>query len=271
MKTTLAILFSLLCGAMAAQSTLGLQYGYHHLQRQDLTFSPLTFSGAAPLNLGLVYGKTGANSFFAAGLHVTGFQARSTDAFEYTSRGDAKPKTVPASSFWQIDLNFQYLRRLKIKDEQLAIFAGLALDNQVAALFYEFGEYGAFGYTTVASLAPAVAVNWQLSEKNMLNFTANLPVLSWVARSPYAINDDDFIERQSSHRGLETLLRLSADGELASFGNLQRLAFAAQFQRKLSERWTANLGYDFALLRSQKPHHLTAIENGVSLGIACRF
>lgn len=271
MKTILALVFSLFCTAAIAQNTLGVHYGYRHLQRQDLTFSPLSFKGTAPLNLGLAYGREGQKSRFSVGLQVSGFNARSTDPFEYTSRGEEEPKTLPASGFWNIDLKINYLRKIKTSNEQLKLHAGLALDNQIGALFYEFGEYGAFGYTTAFSLAPAVSADWQLGKKNSLRLGANLPVLTWLARSPYAINDDDFIERQSSHQGLKTLLRLSADGELASFGEVQRVALSTQFQRKLNERWSASLGYDFALLRSTLPHPLAVVENAVSLGIVFKF
>jgi hypothetical protein len=266
-KITILLLW-LVCQFVWAQNALELAYGFHYYQRQDLTFSPLIFKGSAPLNLGLNYQKSGEKSQTSVGFHLSGFASRSVAAFDYTKWNESEPLTTLPSNFWLIGLGVSHLRRVGGAAGRTAWYAGLSLDVQLGALFYDFGEYGAFGYTTIASLSPTVAGKWNLGEKNSLQFSAKLPLLNWLARSPYAINDDDFIERQSSHRGLKTLLRLSADGHLASLGEVQAGSFSAKFQRKINEKWTASLGYDFALLRSQDPHPLTAIENGVVVGIA---
>jgi hypothetical protein len=270
MKTIATMLgLAFLCQLATAQNALELSYGFRHYQRQDMTFSPLVFKGLAPLNIGLDYRKTDEKSLTNIGLQLAGFTSRSVAAFDYTKWGEPEPLTTLPSNFWLIDLSADHLRRVGGAAEgRMAWYAGLSLDVQLGALFYEFGEYGAFGYTTLASLSPSVAGSWNLGEKNKLLFSAKLPLLNWLARSPYAINDDDFIERQSSHRGFKTLLRLSADGNLASLGQVQAGSLSAKFQRKINEKWAASLGYDFALLRSQDPHPLTAIENGVTVGIA---
>lgn len=269
MKTIATLLaLAIVCQFATAQNTLELTYGFRHYQRQDLTFSPLIFKGLAPLNLGLDYQKSGEKSQTSIGLNLAGFASRSVAAFDYTKWNESEPLTSLPSNFWLIDLGASHLRRVCGAAERTAWYAGLSLDVQLGALFYDFGEYGAFGYTTIGSLSPTVEGNWNFGEKNSLQFSAKLPLLNWLARSPYAINDDDFIERQSSHRGLKTLLRLSADGHLASLDQAQAGSFSAKFQRKIAEKWIASLGYDFALLRSQDPHPLTAIENGVVVGIA---
>jgi hypothetical protein len=269
MKTIATLLgLAIVCQLATAQNALELTYGLRHYQRQDLTFSPLIFKGIAPMNLGLAYQKSGEKSQTNVNLNLAGFASRSVAAFDYTKWNEPEPLTTLPSNFWLIDLGASHLRKIGGKMERTAWYAGLSLDAQLGALFYEFGEYGAFGYTTVASLSPTVAGRWNLGSKNSLQFSAKLPLLNWVARSPYAINDDDFIERQSSHRSLKTLLRLCSDGNLASLGQLQAGSFSTKFQRKINEKWAASLGYDFALLRSQDPHPLTAIENGVVVGIA---
>lgn len=272
MKNNLILLFlTLLCTGASAQTSLGLRYGYRHIQRQDLTFSPLVFTGSAPINLGLAVKKLGDKSCFTVGLQVAGFQARAIEDFEYIRWEDGEIATALPSSFWNIDLKINYLRKLRTHNDRLELYAGLGLDNQIGALFYEFGSHGAFGYTIAFSLAPAVSANWEINEKNSLGFGANLPLLTWLSRSPYAINDDDFIERQSSHNGLETLLRLSADGELTSLGALQRFAFTTQFCRQINRRWAVNFRYDFSLLHSKSPHPLTSLENAFTLGMTYRF
>lgn len=269
MKTSITLLFFALAAQFAtAQNALELTYGFRHYQRQDLTFSPLIFKGLAPLNLGLAYQKSDEKSQTNVGLNLAGFASRSVAAFDYTKWNEPAPLTTLPSNFWLIDLGASHLRKVGGESGRSDWYGGLSLNLQMGALFYDFAEYGTFGYTTIASLSPTVAGKWSFGEKNSLQFSAKLPLLNWLARSPYAINDDDFIERQSSHRGLKTLLRLSADGHLASLGQVQAGSFSAKFQRKINEKWAASLGYDFALLRSQDPHPLTAIENGVVVGIA---
>lgn len=269
MKTIATLLgLAIVCQFATAQNALELNYGFRYYQRQDLTFSPLIFKGLAPMNLGLAYQKSGEKSQTNGNLNLAGFASRSVAAFDYTEWNEPEPLTTLPSNFWLIDLVASHLRKIGGNVERTAWYAGLSLNVQMGALFYEFGEYGAFGYTTVSSLSPIVAGAWKMGSKSSLQISAKLPLLNWLARTPYAINDDDFIERQSSHRSLKTLLRLSADGNLVSLGQVQAGSVSAKFQRKINEKWAASLSYDFTLFRSQDPHPLTAIENGVVVGIA---
>lgn len=269
MKPNLFILFiAFSCQLAVSQNALELTYGLQHNQRQDLTFSPLIFKGTAPINLGLSYQRTGKKSQTKAHIDLTGFACRSVAAFEYSKWDEVEPLTVPPSNFWMIGIGADHHRQIGGSGRPITWYAGLSLHAQLGALFYEFGEYGAFGYTTVASLSPSVAGLWKMGEKTSLHCSLSLPLLNWIARSPYAINDDEFIERQSNHRAIKTLLRLSGDGHWASLVQVQAGRFSAKFNRSFQKNWALSLGYNFSLLRAQGPHPLTAIEQGLVLGIA---
>lgn len=262
------LLITLSCQSAASQNSLELTYGLRHYQRQDLTFSPLIFKGTAPINLGMSYQRTGEKLQTKVHIDLAGFACRSVAAFEYSKWDEVGPLTVPPSNFWMIGMGVDHLRQIRGSGRPMTWYAGLSLRAQLGALFYEFGEYGAFGYTTVAALSPSVAGVWKMSEKNSLHFSLSLPLFNWIARSPYAINDDEFIERQSNHRAMKTLLRLSGDGHWASLGQVQAGTFSVKFNRTFHAKWALSLGYDFSLLRAQDPHPLTAMEQGLVLGIA---
>ena len=174
MKTIATLLgLAIVCQFATAQNALELTYGFRHYQRQDLTFSPLIFKGLAPLNLGLSYQKSDEKSQTSMGLNLAGFSSRSLAAFDYTKWNESEPLTTLPSNFWLIDLGASHLRKVGGATGRTVWYAGLSLDVQLGALFYDFGEYGAFGYTTIASLSPTVAGKWHFGEKTASNFLQN--------------------------------------------------------------------------------------------------
>lgn len=251
----------------ATQRTLGITYGYQHYSRQDQLFSPLVYNGTAPLNLQLSYHVNAANSQQNAYLSFGMYNMSAHDAYDFTEDFDEfKERTLYPSSFQMIRLGYGYARKFG-KDQKLIYNAGLRLDGQIEAMFFEMGFASIFGYTTTFALAPSIGADYHFNRKTSLSGQLSVPVLGFVARSPYALNDDDYIERQSSHNNLSTIVNLIGDSELRSFGTYRQVDIGLHLQHQLARNTALRLGWQARWYEITEPKRVLALQNGFNAGV----
>jgi len=249
------------------QRTLGIIYGYQHYSRQDQLFSPLVYNGSAPLNLQLSYDVSGTNSQQNAYLSFGMYNMSAHEAYDFTEEfDDLEERTLYPSSFQMIRLGYGYARTFG-NDQKLVYNAGLRLDGQIEAMFFEMGFASMFGYTTTFALAPSIGANYQINRKTSLSGQLSIPVLGFVARSPYALNDDDYIERQSSHNNLSTIVNLIGDSELRSFGTYRQVDVGLHLQHQLARNTALRLGWQARWYEITEPKRVLALHNGFNVGI----
>ncbi len=269
---TISILVGAMLGMLATgfgqsqkQRSLAIEYGYQHFARQDQLFSPLIYNGNAPLNLGLNYTVNGKASHQQAYLSFGLYNMSSHESYDFTENFDElEERTLNPSSFQVIRLGYGYARKFGQNDRW---HAGARLDGQIEALFYEMGFASIFGYTTAFSLAPTFGGDFALSKKTRLSAQVAAPLVGWVSRSPYALNDDDYIDRQSSHNNLTTILNLIGDGELRSLDSYRQLDLDIRARQSLSDKMALTLGWRARWYEITEPKRVLALQNGFNIGL----
>lgn len=265
----LAVLFTLMQAPFFAQSgVVRLGLGASHLARQDRLFTPFVHSGVSVQQLDLGWRRSARLEQFAE-LHYGGFAVSRFDAFEFTSAPETEPYRAYPHGFTFVDLRYGIGKKWPAGHWTLA--AGGALDNDVDALSYQFGRVSFFGYFAAFSLSPWFEAARPLGAKGRVELSVSTPLASWTARSPYLVNDDEFIENTLSHSGLRTFLAYVADGSFVLPDRFQKLGFSAAYTHTLGRRWTAGLRYRFQGLRHTEPLTLISYQNDLRLEVGLRF
>lgn len=256
--------------AQDRKNELSLRYGVQHQVRQDLLFSPLLYEGLAVPNLGLGFQRTNSNSIHQIGLTGSLYNMKSGKEFTYLDWFTLEEKEGLSSSFLNIRLNYAFLKKIWAM-QKLTLWVGGNSANEIDAFFYEFGRFGTFGYTGIFSLNPTVQLNYGLFKEDQLLFQVETPVIAWVARSPFAVNDDEFIQNQSLHKTFPTLTRLMADGEIQTFNQLKTIQAQVGYKKRISSRFSLQGLYQFRYQYLKKPRSSESVQNNFQLLLNYKF
>jgi hypothetical protein len=113
--------------------------------------------------------------------------------------------------------------------------------------------------------------NISLKAANRLEAELRLPVAAWISRSPYLVNDDEFIENTASHNSIKTFFSFIEDGELAWWNKWQKAGLLVQYHRRFTNRISAGAGYRFSVLHHAEPRNLLSFENYLTLNVNYHF
>ena len=262
-----ALLFS--AYALSAQhSQWSLRLGAGRIDRQDKIFSPFVQSGASVQQLGLHWQRSARWEQFAD-INYSGFAATRFPVFDYTKKPEMETKTILPHTFTFVEINYGLGK--KWQSGAYTFSAGGALENTVQAFNYQYGEASFFGYFAAFSLSPWLQISRPLGRKGHVKAAMSIPVMSWVARSPYLINDDEFIENAASHKGLKTFADFIQDGSLQFPDQLQKLSASLGYSHPLGQRWTVGLQYRFQFIRHTEPLTLLSYQNDLRVEIGWNF
>jgi hypothetical protein len=269
----IALLFSWAATPARAQqqtgSRIGIAWGALHLKHQDLIHSPFVHGGMAPTSVALQYERSGRRVHMARVAYST-VTSRLTAPYPI-QMGGHEHATLPhryhlleATYQWGLRLNWPASDR-----HSAAVGAAVRLDLQ--ATDYNYGVENNFGYFMGPSLNAWYGHSLALYDGTRLAARVLTPLLSWVARSPYLVNDDRFIENISSNSPAATVLAFLADGRLAGFDQLQRIDFALELERVLHGRFALGTAYRLEWLRMPEPRTLTSVRNSIELTTTIRM
>lgn len=271
MQRILLTLFSigaLMLTAHAQQDTfsqLTLSLGPASITRQDLIFSPFKHSGFAPITVGLKYEKNMKIHQFVR-LGYAGFEAGLEAPYSFLYNGETE--TAYPHSFTFVDLDYGWGQWLDTKKQSLI---GGSLNLDVQAMNYQYGRASFFGYYSTIGLDVWFRQHIQLSERHSLSAQIEVPLVSWYARSPYLVNDDEFIENIFSHKGFTTFMNFLGDGEIVSWNKLQTVNTALEYQYALSDKWKIGAAWQFAFIHASEPLPLTSVQHQFALVIGMRL
>lgn len=255
-------------GLSAQNNQLSIRLGVGRIDRQDQIFTPFVQSGVSAQQLGLHWQRSARVEQFA-GIYYSGFSASRLEAFDYTKKPDPEIKTTLPNTFTFVEIDYGVGK--KWQAGAFSISAGGALENAVQALNYQYGEASFFGYFATFSLSPWLQVSRPVGRKSALQAGLRIPVVSWVARSPYLINDDEFIENASSHNGFKTFADFVQDGSLQFPDQLQKLSASLGYTQLLGRRWSAGLHYGFQFIRHTQPLTLLSYQHDLRVEIGWKF
>jgi hypothetical protein len=263
------LIFSTFCMTQLAfsQKYIGLSFGGQYIERQDLVLSPSIYKGVAPLNMQLLYRYNTPRTIKEISIHAGMFSLSANPAFNYIEPEESKTVKTNPSKMLLIEARYTYLRRFSDKNPFNWAIGGV-LDNQIIGHFQEYGYGSAFGYTTVSALSIAGQVHTAVGQKGQLSLRMFTPIVSWVGRSPFALNDDAFIENLKSHRTLKMIGYFIADGSVQLPNVFQKINGQIIFTHKLSHRFQLNLSDEIEIVRTKQPRPLNNWRNQLAVGLA---
>lgn len=263
----LSLLISSSLQAQDITNSIQLQMGLSNIVRQDLIFSPFIHNDLSPINVGIRY--QGEKTFYQ-NLHLrfSSLKPSLIDPYEFYDNNEIK-QTGP-HNFTVIDLDYWIGKEFR-RSEKSATKAGIAFNADIQALNYVYGRFSNFGYYSAIGLGGFMSHTYNINEKNKITGQIALPIFSWLARSPYLVNDDEFIENISSHSGTKTFFAFIGDGNFATLNKLQTLDFRLNYTYKLNDRWEFGCDYLFEFIHSKEPRNLLSYRNSIFLNTTFKF
>lgn len=275
--------FAWLCGnASVAHATPPQEAGLDEIRvawtprlilRRDLIGSPRLQHGPGLAAGALSYARTRSANAHRLELDLAAAMVRTQPDFEYLSLAEREPLMTAGSPLVYARIRYAYLRELPLGRERLALRLGPALDFDIQKLEYVHSPSSLGGYHGVFALDARAELELRLdtSARHRLRVGASVPVFAWVARSPYAINDDAQVYANVDHNGFKTFFRYIAGGQLQSWNRLQAVRLELRYDLRLHTHVALSAGLHARILANSVPRPLLAQDYGGSLGLTVLF
>jgi hypothetical protein len=242
---------------------LSVYYGVGNIIRQDLVFSPLVHRDISFINAGLGYTRE-ADIFQRVNFSYSNFTPMVADSYGFFDRGELK--TAGPHLFTLVDMDYLGGKVFLQTGKAITILGGL-FSADVQALNYVYGRIGNFGYFSSLGMGLFARQGYFISDKSFFSATIQLPIFSWISRSPYLVNDDEFIENISSHSDFKTFLAFIRDGSFNTISQFQAIDIEAEYLYGFHERWEVGASYNLAILHSRIPREMISIRSSISLSL----
>ena len=226
---------------------LSLRIGPGNYSRQDQIFSPFVHHDWSFLNVGLKY-HWGKKSIQFIDFEFGSYNPSLVPTYEYNDDDQTYPH-----SFTLVNLTYALGKKINTNNQNTRLITGGFFEADVEASTYNFAWLGTFGYMAPFSIGAWGEYQYDLSERNTISARVMLPLVSWVARSPYLASDDEFIENNYTHSGVDAFFNYLGDGELQTLNRIQQLEVNAGYKHSLSEKWSLGGLYEFRFMHSNKP------------------
>ncbi|MBA2322008.1 MAG: hypothetical protein H0V89_12735 [Deltaproteobacteria bacterium] len=239
--------------ALAGTNVVDVSWSPVARARQDMLMSSLVHRGVAATGGAAAWRWHGARSALFIGLEVDRVPARSG------------PPLAPPSSWvttripigWGVDL---------VDGDGVDVVVGGLLDNRIELLSWSYAVTWTTGYCGAFLLGPWVDARWRPHDRWTLEGGATAAAFGWVARSPYALNDDEYIRANQTHNPVGAFGAYFADGRVVSVADHQavRTRVAAVFELTettgLLFAWRAEVWHD------RYPLPVLAVGHALDLG-----
>jgi len=250
-----------------ARNSLTLSLGPALQHRQDLIFSPFIHESFGFPTIGLSWQKDKAGHTwveFQGGGFTSGLEA----PFTYYTDGDEQ-EAYP-HTFTYIHAGVGRGAYLSSGPKGRSIL-GASFHGDIQALDNQYGLVSFFGYYASFGVGAWFKRQMYLGPKHRLTWQVELPLVSWVSRSPYLVNDDEFIENIYSHNGFKTFFAYLADGRLTSVHELQRLNAAIAYNYILSPRFDIGATWTLRYMHYSEPVALNLLEQYFHVSAAWKW
>lgn len=236
-----------------------LQYGPHMAVLHDDAFSILNQSGTSFGNIGIDYTHEHEKRFFYASFQLDQYKLEGYEPYEFIPWNSDEPRIADNSYHTYLNLQLKW----SLTHEPFEV--GVLNSNTFISSNWVFGNAGTFGY--FGMYGAGAYATYRYSHKNIFSFSGslNLPILAWVAHSPYAANDDEYIYNNRKHSPAHAFLSMTADGGLATFNRLQQFDLVLDGAYHINEEWSVGLNYQFSFLNFNDHGNYRLAQNMVSL------
>jgi hypothetical protein len=249
------------------QKQLSLTWGAGSLIRQDLIFSPMIHRDFSATHFSIGYERK-KQMVHNIEVSFSSFNPSLSEGsyFEY-----GEEKNLYSHSLSLVSIYYA-MGRQTVVNEKFEMGAGAFFHPDIQVLNYVYGRTGPyFGYFASLGLGVFGRIEYHVNIASWLKAELRLPVLAWVARSPYLVNDDEFIENIASHNSLKTFRSFIEDGELTTLNKLQQAGLLVQYHYRFTKRVSAGAGYRFLVLHHTEPRNLLSLENFLALNVNFHF
>lgn len=264
MKSTIFILVFLAWNATpvfsqesANKNSLTLNLGYANIQRQDLIFSPFVHRDQSFSSIGIQYERS-SRLYHKLAINYANFDPILHGSFQFLH--DKEIETAYPHLLNFVDLDY-LIGKKRVNNSRFSSTKGLLLSTNIQALNYEYGRISSFGYLATIGLGVFGTYDYDLNERNRLSVSLQLPLVFWMARSPFLVNDDEFIENISSHSALNTFAAFLEDGKPVTLNTLQQFDLSLKYAFKVNERWGVGTSYWLEFIHTKEPRGLLSIRN----------
>jgi hypothetical protein len=250
---------------LAQEKSLSFRFGPGHIARQDQIFSPFNHTDWSLVNTGIRYESR--NRFHQwIDLGVGSYNPILVPSYSF---GDDE-QTYP-HSFLLVNLTYALGKLISSANSAGRWTAGGFVENDIQPSSYNYGHVGSFGYFASIGLGAWARYEYNLNKQNSLSLTAQLPLAALVARSPYLVNDDEFIENTSSHNGLKTFLAFLGDGEIQTLNRMQQMELHVTFTHAFNNKWKLGCWYELHVLHVREPLPLIQFRNVLNVTATLTF
>ena len=264
---TVTLVFSNIQAQRDTTAHLTLSLGPAHLSRQDLIFSPFIHQDLAPLVVGLKHTWNTKSQQYLR-LNYSGFSAGLETPYDYLFNGEVE--TAYLHSFTFVALGYGLGKYLGQSATPRSMFGG-AINLDVQAMNYQYGRSSFFGYFSTVGLSAWYKYTFFQHEKSKLTGRIEVPLVSWLARSPYLINDDTFIKNTFSHNGFKTFFAFMGDGHLATWGELHRADIEIEYQYALSPAFSLGAMWQMGFIHAGKPVDLFSYQHNLNVVVGLKL
>jgi hypothetical protein len=126
------------------------------------------------------------------------------------------------------------------------------------------------GYSGAFTLGPWVDITWR-SGRWTVEGSLTLPLGGWVTRSPYALNDDEFILANKTHNPFVVFGAYFADGHGVWIGNYQAARARVGGSYALNDTVSLVAAGRFEVLHDPNPLPVVQTAYALDLGVRIAF
>lgn len=249
------------------KNKLGIDIGAGNIMRQDLIFSPFIHKDFTALNIGLRYERKG-KYYQAATIRYSSFDPILNEPYKFTDDGETN--TTAPHYFSIVDIDYSFGKEVGNTDRSSTIISGL-FSTDVQALNYSYGRTSSFGYYSVIGLGAVIQKEYSINGRSKITGRFALPLVNWLSRSPYLVNDDEFIENTFSHSGVKTFMAFIGDGQLVTLNKVQTFDLGLTYSFKLNNRWDVGATYLFEFSHTNEPQSFLSYKNSLFISTNFKF
>jgi hypothetical protein len=268
LKQLLSLLIALLPGAtaVAGDHEVDLVGGVAPVVRTDLLLSPLRYTGALP-GFGVRWAATGARASNRVGLDLALGGLRSGPDWTWLSDGE----TVEAGPTGTTLIDLRYVHGRRVSDGAWTVQLGGTFTTHLEQHYYPYGFTGVSNYLGTLSLSPWIEASVDLGRRQHLELEGWVPLLTWVARSPYAVHDDEYLWHNRDTNPVLIAGRYIGAGELSSPLSYQSGHLRGTWSLDLSDHLAALVTGRLDAMHLTEPAPLAELQLGVHTGLRGSF
>lgn len=245
---------------ISKKQSVSIQWGPSYTAQQDLIFSPNIHQDLSLGTLSIQYANQN-KWFHQLKVAYVGYQF---DPQFSTYLLEGKDETVFPHSVMNIDLEYAFGRMIK-PTSSFPTAVGIVSVNELQSKNYSYGRIGSFGYFLHFGLGVFAQQQLNFGDKHQLSLYAHMPLVSWTARSPYMVNDDEFIENIASHSGFKSMMAFIKDGKVQTVGDVQNVDFRTKYLYLIAKKWSVGGEYGLELWHQKCPKNFLSYEHQLQI------